>query len=82
MELLGALMVGGLAGFLAGLLMKGRGFGLAGNVLVGVVGGILGRWAFGLLGLYSDGGFLGSLVTATVGAGLLLALAGWLSRKR
>lgn len=82
MDLLGALLVGGLAGFLAGLLMKGRGFGIFGNVLVGVVGGVLGRWVFGLLGLSSDGGFTGSLITATVGAALLLAVAGWLSRKR
>ena len=55
MELLGALIVGGLAGFLAGLLMKGRGFGLAGNVLVGVVG------AFSAAG---PSGYLDSIRTA------------------
>lgn len=82
MDLLGSLVVGGIAGFLAGVLMKGRGFGVLGNVLVGLVGGALGGWVFGLLGLRSDGGFTGSLVTATAGALLLLAVAGWLGRKR
>ena len=75
MGLVWFLMIGLLAGFLAGLFMKGRGFGLVGNLIVGVLGAFLGGWLFKLLGL-SATGFVGSLVTATVGAVVLLFLVG------
>jgi len=69
------LIIGGLAGWLAGLIMKGRGFGLFGNIIVGIIGGILGGFLFGLLGLASVG-LIGSLVTALVGAVVLLFIVG------
>lgn len=65
------LIIGLVAGWLAGQIMKGRGFGLVGNLIVGVVGAILGGMLFGMLGL-SASGTIGSLVTATIGAILLL----------
>jgi len=65
------LAIGALAGWLAGLLMKGGGFGLVGNIIVGIVGALVGGFVFGLLGI-SAGGFIGSVVMATVGAVLLL----------
>ncbi|MGO4999037.1 GlsB/YeaQ/YmgE family stress response membrane protein [Oceanisphaera sp. W20_SRM_FM3] len=68
------LIIGGLAGWLAGQLMKGRGFGVVGNVLLGIVGGFIGAIMFRLLGLASTG-IVGSLVVSTVGAALLLYLA-------
>ncbi|EGW54764.1 GlsB/YeaQ/YmgE family stress response membrane protein [Candidatus Endoriftia persephonae] len=73
------LIVGLLAGWLAGLILKGRGFGLIGNLLLGVVGAFLGGLMFQFLGLSSDG-FIGSLITATVGAIVILVVAGRLKR--
>lgn len=71
MEILAFLFIGALAGWLAGQLVKGGGFGLIGNIVIGAVGSFIGGFTFQLLGLYS-GSFLGSLVTATVGAIILL----------
>ena len=62
------------------LTMRGGGFGLFGNLIVGVIGALVGGFTFGLLGLKA-GGFVGSLVTATVGAVILLWLIGILKSK-
>ncbi|MDN6322696.1 MAG: GlsB/YeaQ/YmgE family stress response membrane protein [Halomonas sp.] len=70
-SLIGALIIGGLAGWIAGNIMRGGGFGILGNIGVGIVGAFIGRMLFGLLGLAS-GNIIGSLVTATVGAVVLL----------
>ncbi|MCE1254286.1 MAG: GlsB/YeaQ/YmgE family stress response membrane protein [Anaerolineae bacterium] len=67
------LLIGLVAGWLAGHIMKGGGFGLLGDLIVGVVGSFLGGWIFGLFGL-SANGLIGSLVTALVGAIVLLYL--------
>jgi uncharacterized membrane protein YeaQ/YmgE (transglycosylase-associated protein family) len=67
------LLIGIVAGWLAGKIMKGGGFGLVGDLVIGVVGAFLGGWVFGLLGIATYG-VLGSLVTALVGALLLLYL--------
>lgn len=69
------ILIGAAAGWLGGQFMKGSGFGLLGNIVVGIVGGVLGGFLFGILGLSSDGGMMGSLVTSTVGAIVLLYLA-------
>jgi uncharacterized membrane protein YeaQ/YmgE (transglycosylase-associated protein family) len=65
------LLVGLVAGWLAGKIMKGSGYGLVGDLVVGVVGAFVGAWLFGLLGI-SAGGILGLLVASVVGALLLL----------
>ncbi|MCL1038084.1 GlsB/YeaQ/YmgE family stress response membrane protein [Shewanella submarina] len=65
------LIIGGIAGWLAGQLMKGAGFGLWINILIGVIGSILGGFVFGLLG-FAATGIIGSIISATVGAVLLL----------
>ncbi len=72
-SILGALIIGGLAGWIAGLLVKGRGQGLILNIVVGIVGAVLGNWLFGLLDIHA-GGLIGSLVIAIVGAAALLGL--------
>jgi len=69
------LLIGGVAGWLAGLIMKGRGFGILGNIIVGIIGGLLGGFLFGLFGV-SSGSLLGSLVMALVGAVVLLFIVG------
>jgi len=66
------LVIGGVAGWLAGLITKGGGFGILGNIVAGVVGAVLGGWIFGVLGVSIGGKWAGSLVTATVGAVVLL----------
>lgn len=82
MDIVGLLIflaIGALAGWLAGNLMKGGGFGLLGNIVVGIIGSIVGGFLFGLLGL-SAGGLIGSIITATVGAALLLFFASFLKK--
>jgi uncharacterized membrane protein YeaQ/YmgE (transglycosylase-associated protein family) len=76
MDFLWFLIIGAVAGFLAGQAMRGGGFGLVGNLVVGIVGAVVGGFAFGALGLSAGGGLVGSLVTATVGAVLLLFIVG------
>ena len=73
MHLLWFLVIGLVAGWLAGHLMKGGGYGLIGDLVLGVVGAFVGGWLFGALGIHA-GGLIGSLVTATVGAVVLLFL--------
>jgi len=67
------LVIGVAAGWLAGRIMKGGGFGLVGDLIIGVIGALLGGWLFGLIGI-AAGGILGALVTAVVGALVLLYL--------
>ncbi len=66
------IVIGIIAGWLAGKIMKGKGFGLIGDLIVGVAGSFLGSWLFGLMKISAGGGFLGDLVTALVGAVVLL----------
>ncbi|MGA2059617.1 MAG: GlsB/YeaQ/YmgE family stress response membrane protein [Thermoguttaceae bacterium] len=73
MHFLWFILIGIAAGWLAGQVMKGGGFGLLGDLVVGVIGALLGGFLFGLLGLTATG-LLGSLITATFGAIVLLAL--------
>jgi uncharacterized membrane protein YeaQ/YmgE (transglycosylase-associated protein family) len=73
------LIIGAVAGWLAGKLMKGGGFGLVGNIVVGVIGAFIGGYLFSALGI-AAGGLIGSLVTATVGALVLLWVVGLLKK--
>ena len=65
------IIIGILAGFIAGKVMRGGGFGILINLLVGIAGGLLGGWGFGLLGI-ATAGILGSLIPSVAGAILLL----------
>lgn len=77
-SILSYLLIGALAGWLAGQFVRGGSFGLFGNIIVGVLGAMVGGLLLGLLGI-AFGGFVGSLVTATLGAALLLWLVGMLT---
>jgi len=79
-NLLTVIVVGILAGWLAGKIQKGKGFGLIGNLVVGVLGSVFGSWLFWQLGFVSYG-FIGNLVVAVVGALVILYLVGLLARK-
>lgn len=70
-SLLGFLIVGAIAGWLAGVIMKGQGFGLGINIVIGVVGALIGGFLFGLLG-FTTHGLIGSTITATIGSVILL----------
>lgn len=65
------LLIGAVAGWLGGLLIKGGGYGLLGNIVIGVVGAVVGGSIFNALGI-AAGGLLGAIFTATVGAVVLL----------
>jgi uncharacterized membrane protein YeaQ/YmgE (transglycosylase-associated protein family) len=68
-------IVGFIAGFLAGKVMKGGGFGVLMDIVIGIVGAVIGGWVFGMLGFF-PGGMISSIVVAFVGACILL----WLVR--
>jgi uncharacterized membrane protein YeaQ/YmgE (transglycosylase-associated protein family) len=72
--LFASLIVGGIAGWLAGMIMKGKGQGVIMNIIVGIIGGVLGGWLFGLFGANLGAGIIGSVITATIGAIILLWL--------
>ena len=75
------LLIGGVAGWLAGLIVRGYGLGLLWNVIVGVIGGFFGAWILRELGIVFGGGIGGALVTGLIGAVLLLLLFGLLVRR-
>lgn len=65
------IVVGGIAGWLAGKVMSGGGFGVLMDIILGIVGAVLGGWLFGMLGVF-PGGIIGSIVVAFIGACLVL----------
>jgi len=73
--LLAWIIVGLIAGWLAGKLGRGRGFGCIGDILVGLIGSVIGGWIFTKLGIVHENTFLLSLAAATVGAVVLVAVA-------
>lgn len=75
MDVIVAIIIGGAAGWLAGKMMKSKSEGVVWNIILGIVGGFVGSWLFGILGLGGDGGsWTGSLISGTVGAVLLIFL--------
>lgn len=68
------LLIGAVAGWLAGLIVKGRGLGLIGNIVVGVVGAFISSWLLPQLGIAIGGGILGSIIHARIGAVILLVI--------
>ena len=79
MSILAFLLIGAIAGWLAGVVMKGRGFGVVINMVVGVLGAFFGGWLLPRLGL-SFGGDMGLFITAFIGAILLLAIIGLIKK--
>lgn len=68
------LLLGAIAGWLGSLIFRGGGLGLIGNIIVGILGGFIGYWLFGKLGISLGTGWLGYILTAAVGAIVLLAI--------
>jgi uncharacterized membrane protein YeaQ/YmgE (transglycosylase-associated protein family) len=66
------LIIGGVAGWLAGLIMRGGGYGIVGDIVVGIIGSVVFGWLFGALGYGSGTGIVGSIVASTIGAVVLI----------
>ncbi len=68
------IIIGAVAGWLAGLLVKGGGFGLIGDIIVGIIGAFVGGWLAGVLHIHIGSGLISSIITATAGAVILLII--------
>jgi uncharacterized membrane protein YeaQ/YmgE (transglycosylase-associated protein family) len=68
------LIIGGVAGWLAGTLVSGGGFGLLWDIIIGIIGAFIGGWLAGVLGIAVGGGLIASIITATAGAVVLLVI--------
>ncbi|MFG1381096.1 GlsB/YeaQ/YmgE family stress response membrane protein [Xanthobacter versatilis] len=78
MGILWMVIVGAIAGFLAGQIFQGYGFGLIGNIAVGIVGALIGGFLFG--GVFVVGGMIGQIISATIGAVILLFIISLVKR--
>jgi uncharacterized membrane protein YeaQ/YmgE (transglycosylase-associated protein family) len=74
------ILVGLIAGWLAGKAMKGGGFGVLMDIVIGMIGAVIGGWLFGTLGVFQGGGLIGSILVAFVGAVILLVLVRLIKR--
>lgn len=74
------LIVGGVAGWLAGLIVKGYGFGIVGNIVVGIVGAFIAGWLLPKLNIVIGGGTLAAIINALIGAIILLVIIGFFKR--
>jgi len=68
------LIVGGIAGWLAGMLVKGGGFGLIGDIIVGIIGGLIAGWLLPRIGIVIGSGFVAAIINAFIGAVILLII--------
>jgi len=75
------IVVGAIAGWLAGQIMRGFGYGLIWNIVIGIVGAFIGVWLLTTLRIMPFAGFLGSIINATIGAVVLLAIVGLIRRR-
>jgi uncharacterized membrane protein YeaQ/YmgE (transglycosylase-associated protein family) len=74
------IIIGGIAGWIASKIVTGGGFGLAGNVVLGIVGAVVAGWLLPLIGIGTAGGFLWSIVTAAIGAIIVLLIISLIKR--
>ncbi len=73
-SLIAWLVIGAVAGWLAGTFVKGGGFGLLGDIVVGIIGAFIGGWLAGVLHIHVGTGWVSAIITAAVGASLLLLI--------
>jgi uncharacterized membrane protein YeaQ/YmgE (transglycosylase-associated protein family) len=72
--ILAVIVIGAIAGWLAGLIVRGAGFGLIGNIVVGIIGALVAGWLLPRLGVVLASGTLGQIIDATVGAVIVLVI--------
>ena len=76
-----SIIIGGIAGWLAGKLMKGGGYGIFKNILLGIIGGFVGGWLFNTLKISFFDGLVGDLLEGVIGAVVILFIAGLIKKK-
>ena len=74
MGILAALIIGAIAGWLAGLIVRGAGFGLIGNIVIGILGALVASWLLPQLHVELASGTLGSIINSTIGAVIILVI--------
>ena len=80
MGILAWIVVGLIAGWLAGQVMKGGGYGMVADIILGLLGGVLGGWIFEKLGVSTGSGMIGSIIVAFIGAVILVGITRLLKR--
>jgi uncharacterized membrane protein YeaQ/YmgE (transglycosylase-associated protein family) len=80
MGIIAALIIGGIAGWLAGLIVRGAGFGLIGNIVVGIIGALLATWLLPQLGVHLGAGWIREIVNATIGGVIILVILSLIRR--
>jgi uncharacterized membrane protein YeaQ/YmgE (transglycosylase-associated protein family) len=80
MGIIASLIIGAIAGWLAGLIVRGAGFGLLGNIVVGIIGALVAGWLLPRLGIVLASGTLGSILDSTVGAVIVLVILSLIRR--
>jgi uncharacterized membrane protein YeaQ/YmgE (transglycosylase-associated protein family) len=68
------LFIGAVAGWLAGVLVQGTGFGLIGDIIIGIIGAFIAGWLLPRIGIHIGGGIISSIINATIGAVILLVV--------
>lgn len=82
MHFLFILIIGAIAGWLGSLLLRSNGYGLIGNMVIGILGSFVGYWLLGKIGLSFGGGILGAILTGAVGAIVILVILQIISGKK
>jgi len=82
MGILMTLLIGAVAGWLGSEIFRGAGFGLLGNIILGILGSFVGYWLLGRLGWSFGSGILGAIITGAIGALVILVLANLLFPRR
>ncbi|HEX7792476.1 MAG TPA: GlsB/YeaQ/YmgE family stress response membrane protein [Afipia sp.] len=80
MGIIAWIIVGAIAGWLAGLIVKGAGFGLLGNIVVGIVGAVVAGWLLPQLGIRLGAGWIGEIIDAAIGAIIVLVIISLIRR--
>ena len=80
MGIIAALIIGGIAGWLAGLIVHGAGFGIVGNIVIGIIGALLAGWLLPQLGVSLGVGWVRDIINATIGAVIILVILSLIRR--
>jgi len=80
--IIATVLIGAIAGWLAGVILKGKGMGFIINAVVGIVGAFVGNYLFTLIGFSVGSGLIGAIITSTAGAVVLLAIVGFLRKSQ
>lgn len=79
-EIIAWLIIGAVAGWLAGLIVRGGGYGIIGDIVVGIIGAVVAGWLFGATGIAMGSGMIGSIIAAVIGAVILIFILRLVSR--